>query len=382
MNSEERVKRAFHFKNPDHVPMSCLSLKTDFFPLSIYPLRSWQPTEFPPHVQSGVDSMRKLSYRIFTYRWKKKFRKKAGYERKFWKKPHISIDEWGIQWKSSGSESNDITRGHPHFGPLQNNWDNLKNFKPPDISIEKRYNFLKSTILKLLGKNRYTLAELAPNGFFNLCSQLRGFSNFLIDIVRRPNKVHQLIEKLLPYFTNLIENYKKFYPPLNAVIVADDLGSQKSPFISPEIFKRFFKQSYKKIIDLAHDLELDFIMHSCGQIYEVMTDIIEIGVDVFEFDSPHMVGVDNFKKWAEERKVAFWLSSNIQTTFSLGTPEEVEEEIKTYIKKVGNNDGGLAVYEYMPSSTLRAPKENVRAQRKATLKWGQYNEDGNINWLS
>ncbi|MGM0469116.1 MAG: uroporphyrinogen decarboxylase family protein [Promethearchaeati archaeon] len=381
MKSEERVRRAFHFENPDRVPMSCLSLKTDFFPVSIYPLRSWQPTNYPPHVQGGVDSIQKLSYRIFTYRWKRKFRKKAGHERKFWKKPHISIDEWEIQWKSSGSESNDITRGHPHFGPLQDNWDYLKDFEPPDISIEERYNFLKSGILKLLGKNRYTLGELAPNGFFNLCSQIRGFSNFLIDIVRRPNKVHQLIEKLLPYFTNLIENYKKFYPPLNAVIVADDLGSQKSPFISPEIFKTFFKEPYKKIIDLAHDLGLDFIMHSCGQIYEVMPDIIEIGVDVFEFDSPHMVGVDNFKKWAEERKVAFWLSSNIQTTFSLGTPEEVEEEIKTYIRKVGNNDGGLAVYEYMPSSTLRAPKENVMAQRKVTLKWGQYNEDGKINWL-
>ena len=101
-----------------------------------------------------------------------------------------------------------------------------------------------------------------------------------------------------------------------------------------------------------------------------------------EFDSPHMTGVENFKRFAEERKMAFWLSSNIQTTFVNGTPQDVEEEVKYYIKEIGNNEGGLAIYEYTDFEAIGVPKKNIRKQRKAILKWGNYNENGIIDWLA
>ncbi len=381
MKSEERVKRAFHFNNPDRVPLSCLTLKTDFFPVSIYPPKSWQPIKYPPHVQGGVDSISKLFYRLVIYKWKQKYRKKASYPRKWWEFPHKSIDEWKNIWRSSGTKSNDITKGHPLHGPLQDNWDFLEEFNIPDVSNEKRYRILKMGIWKFLGRNRYTVGELQPNGFFALCSQIRGFSNFLVDLARKPKQVEQLINKILPYFFTLIRKYKEYYPSLNSVIIADDMGTQKSPFMSPAIFRKLLKEPYKKIIDLTHDLEMDFILHSCGDIFQLMPDMIDAGVDVFEFDSPHMVGVENFKQFARQKQVAFWLSSNIQSTYTLGTPKDVEKEIKYYIKEVGNNNGGLAIYEYMSNKALRTPKENIIAQREAVEKWGNYNDDNKIDWI-
>ncbi|TFF90192.1 MAG: hypothetical protein EU548_04245 [Promethearchaeota archaeon] len=381
MNHKERVKKAFHFDCPDKIPISSLNLNSDFFPVAIYPTKSWQPKSHPPHVQGGVNSMSNWFYRTFIYHWKKKYRQNAHYSKKWWKKPHMSIDEWGILWKSSGSESDDITRGHPFSGPLQDSWENLESFETPNIADPKRYRIIKSWFWKFLGRNRYSIGELVPNGFFNLASQLRGFSNFLIDIARNKKEIHRLIKILIPYFKKLIENYQKYYPNLDAVMVADDLGTQKSPFISPSLFRKYFKEPYHEIIKYAHDLELDFIMHSCGQVLELLPELIEIGVDVFEFDSPHMAGVDNFKHYAEEKKVAFWLSSNIQTTYVTGTPKEVEEEIKYYIKEVGNNNGGLAIYEYMGNRALGTLKENIVAQREAVKKWGNYN-NCKIDWIT
>jgi uroporphyrinogen decarboxylase len=162
---------------------------------------------------------------------------------------------------------------------------------------------------------------------------------------------------------------------------ADDMGTQKSPFVSPRIFKKFFKEAYKKVTGLVHDLGMAFLLHSCGQIFELMPDLIDAGVNVFEFDSPLMTGVENFKHFAEEQKVAFWLSSNIQSTWIKGSPKEVEDEIKYYIKEVGNNEGGLAIYEYGGKRAIGVPKENVVAQREAVLKWGNYNQNGKIDWL-
>lgn len=382
MKSRERVKKAFHFDKPDRVPMSQMNLKTDFFPVHQYNPKSWQPQNYPPHVRGGVEKMTKITYRKFVYNWKNTLRKEAGYSKKWWKNPHESIDEWGTIWKSSGTESDDVTKGHPFKGFLQDNWDKINDYQIPDASNLERYRMIKTKIWKVLGKNRYTIGEMGANGLFNQCSQIRGFTNLLIDFARHSQELDQLINKILPFYLIQIEKFKEYYPTLDSIIIADDLGTQKSPFISPRIFQKFFKEHYKEIIDLTHDLGMDFILHSCGQIFELMPDIIDIHVDVFEFDSPHMTGVEKFKKFAEERKVAFWLSSNIQSTYPLGTPEEVEEEIKHYIKEVGNNEGGLAIYEYMSNKVLGTPKGNIISQREATLKWGNYNENGFIDWLA
>ena len=381
MNSKERVKKAFHFERPDRVPLAVVGIKYDFFYCPTVEPRSWQPKRYPPHVGGGVNTISKAYFRKLIYDWNDKNRKEAGFPKKWWKYPHDSIDEWGIIWKSAGTESDDLTKGHPSRGPFQENWDEFDDYQIPDASDPKYYRLIKTRLWKYLGRKKYTLGSFGKNGFFNLCTQLRGFSNLLVDLARNPKQVNQLIKKVLPYYLIAIEKFKEYYPDLDSIMIADDLGAQNSPFLSPRFFKNIFKEPYNQIIKLTHDLGMDFILHSCGQIFELMPDIIEAGVDVFQFDSPLMTGVENFKKFAEERKVAFWLSSNIQSTYILGTPKEVEEEIKGYIRSVGNNEGGLGICEYATNKTIGTPRENIIAQREATLKWGNYNEKGKIDWI-
>ena len=127
---------------------------------------------------------------------------------------------------------------------------------------------------------------------------------------------------------------------------------------------------------------MDFLLHSCGDILALLPEFVDIGIDAMEFDSPHMTGVENFKRFAKERKIAFCLSSSIQSTYLYGTPVEIEEEIKYYIKEIGNNEGGLVLWEYPDNYSIGTPKRNIRAQRKAALKWGKYNENGVIEWLA
>ncbi len=382
MNSKERVKCAFHFNKPDKVPLLCISPKSDFFALLQFEPRSWQPTNYPPHVLGGDTTLANPFIRWIAYSWKKKYRKIAGYPKKWWEVPHKSIDEWGIIWQSSGTKSKDKTLGHPIKGPLEKNWDNLDDLTIPDAKDDARYRFIKTGIWRILGKNRYVLGSIGADGIFHRCCHFRGFNNFLIDLRKNPKQVEKLIKKILPFYLIQIKRYIKTYPFLDSIMIADDLGTQKSPFLSPTMFKKFFSPAYKPLVDLAHASGLDFILHSCGEIYDLIQPLIDIGVDVLEFDSPHMTGVEKFKHYAEEQKIAFWLSSNIQTTWTQGTPKEVEEEIKYYIKEVGNNNGGLSIYEYPQFFALNTPKANVKAQRKATIKWGSYNENGVIEWLA
>ncbi len=381
MISKERVKKAFHFDKPDKIPSAPSNLKADFFPIFPSPPRSWQPKNYPPHIKIGSERMRSFFFKRFVYSWDDKIRVQLGCQKGWWEQSYDSINEWGVIWRSSGSKSEDKTFGHPIHGPFQEYWDSIDEYQIPDASNPEMYKLMRSKFWKFLGRKKYTIGSVGVNGFFNLSTQLRGFNELLIDFGRNLQKVEELIKLILPYYLIQIEKLKEYYPTLDSIMIADDMGTQKSPFFSPRIFKKFFKNPYKEIISLSHDLGMDFILHSCGQIFELMPEIIDTGVDVFEFDSPHMTGVENFKHFAEERKVAFWLSSNIQTTYVNGTPEEVEEEIKHYIKEIGNNEGGLAIYEYGDKAAIRVSKENVLAQRTAVMKWGKYNEKGRIEWL-
>ena len=381
MNSKERVQKAFLFDRPDKVPISCIGLQTDFFPILQLEPPEWQPNKYPPHVQGGDMTIANPLFRWVAYSWDRKLRKEAGYPRKWWNIPHKSIDEWGIIWQSSGIKSEDKTLGHPINGPLKESWDGLDDYEIPDANEESRYRLAKTGIMHVLGKKKYTLGSMGVDGLFHRCSHIRGFENFLMDLARNPKQVGELLDKILPFYIIQAEKYKESYPPLDAIVVADDLGTQKSPFISPKLFNKFVAPRYKKLIDLTHDLGMDFILHSCGEIYDLIQPLIDIGVDVLEFDSPFMTGVENFKHFAEEKKMAFWLSSNIQTTYTQGTPEEVEEEVKYYIKEVGNNEGGLAIYEYPQNFSLGTPRDNIKAQRRAVKTWGNYNDQGKIKWV-
>jgi uroporphyrinogen decarboxylase len=388
MNRRERVKRAFHFNKPDRVPLLELGFESDFYPIEAHIPVSWQPTNYPPHVDGGAQTIKLDTFRRNIYDWKKEIREKLKYPENWWENPHDSIDEFGVIWRSSGTLSEDKTMGHPLRGPFQDNgsgkgWDKLDDFEFPNPSDPQRYRLVKSARWKTIAEDRYLLGSLGNGGLFNKCFQMRGFNNFLIDLARNrnQNKINRLIDSILSFNLIMAQKLKEYCPPLDSIMIADDFGTQKSAFISPRIFNKYFKNPFKQLVNLTHDLGMDFIFHSCGNVLALLPELVDIGVDVMEFDSPHMTGVESFNHFAKERKMAFWLSSNIQSTFVKGTPEEVEEEIRYYIKEVGNNEGGLAIYEYIDYDAIRVPRKNVRAQRKATLKWGNYNKDGIIEWL-
>ena len=383
MISKERVKRAFHFNKPDRVPKLVFNLNTDFYPVFLVESENFQPTNYPPHTFGGPQAYasRRLAY---PYEWSDQCRINLGLPEDWWNYEIngalLTIDEWGLIWKS-GAANRDPTMGHPYKGPFQESWDGLEEYEFPDPYDESRYRGWNKTA-KDNAENRYLMGILSIAFIHNLSSFLRGFDYIMIDFVRNPKKVHKLINIITDIFAKEVELLKQKVPELDAMFFLDDLGTQKSPVISPNLFKKFYYDPYKKIINLTHDLGMDFILHCCGQIKELLPIFYELGIDVLEFDSPNMTGVENFKEYAQQQKIAFWLSCDIQSTYPLGTPLDIENEIKSYIREIGNNQGGLAFYEYIAYETLKVPKKNVRAFRKAMDKWGIYNQQGIIDWLS
>jgi hypothetical protein len=383
MKSKERVKKAFHFNRPDKVPKYLIAPGTDMWPFFAYEPISFQPTDYPPHVWGGPSLYSTKLYHTSIYTWKDEHRNNLGLSKKWWDYEKdgqlLTIDEWGIIWKS-GAVKRDKTMGHPFIGPFHESYDNLDDYHPPDVTEKSRYRFWNSST-KLIARDKYIYGCPTQAFLYDHSSFLRGFSNLMIDFKRNPHQVHKLIKIVSDVFYDQIQILKEVCPELDGIFVLDDLGTQKSPFIHPKLFRKFFFKPYKRIIDLTHDLGMDFLLHCCGNVKELFPLFIELGIDVMEFDQPNVTGVENYKKYAEQQKMAFWLSSDLQTTFIQWTPEDVTAEVKYFVKEIGNNYGGLAFSMYNDNRAVQAPKANIEAFRNAMDKYGKYNKQGKIEWL-
>lgn len=67
---------------------------------------------------------------------------------------------------------------------------------------------------------------------------------------------------------------------LTALRMGDDMGYKKGTFLPPEILRKYVFPWQKKCADAAHRKGLPFILHSCGNLKNIMDDLIGyVGID-------------------------------------------------------------------------------------------------------
>jgi uroporphyrinogen decarboxylase len=243
------------------------------------------------------------------------------------------ISEWGFEWKS-----HDKTMGQPTKALIRD-WKDFKNFIKPDAFNKKRFDHVEK-IRKRFGEDRYYIASLVLTGF-TIMTFLRGFSNTLADLYSEPKKISKLADMVFSFEENIIKQLKEYR--FDAVAFYDDWGTQDNLIISPEMWREFFKPRYEKQFKIAHQHGLDIYFHSCGYIYDIITDFIEIGVDMLNLSQPNIFDIKRLSK-DFSGKVCFVCPVSYQTTSITGTKEDIYNEVQMLVDNLGNKNGGLIGY--------------------------------------
>ena len=142
--------------------------------------------------------------------------------------------------------------------------------------------------------------------------------------------------------------------------VGDDYGSQRGLLMSPSTWRRLFRNRLKAMVDLGHEFGCKVMLHSCGSTREIMPDLIELGLDIYETVQPEAAGMDPEElKAAYGDKLAFHGTVSTQTILPFGTPSEVQTYVRRRIDVVGKG-GGLIL---APAHNIQpdTPLENVLA---------------------
>lgn len=119
-------------------------------------------------------------------------------------------------------------------------------------------------------------------GILERVIELMSMTEGLVSFLTEPDDMHDLIDFLVDWELQAAREVLKHYQP-ELLFHHDDWGSQKSLFLSPETFREFLLPAYKKIYGFWKDNGiLAIVHHSDSYAAELVPDMIEMGVDVFQ----------------------------------------------------------------------------------------------------
>jgi uroporphyrinogen decarboxylase len=211
---------------------------------------------------------------------------------------------------------------------------------------------LKDKIQALNRETEYWLCY-EVGGIFEWSWGLRGFEQFLMDLVTQP----ELACAIMDCYTDLyIAN-----GGIDMVYTYDDMGTQRGLLISEALWREFVLPRHLRLNAAIRCFPVKIMYHSCGAIYPLIGALAdELGIDVLNPLQPQAAGMDaaRIKREFGDR-LSFYGAVDIQRTLPRGTPQEVRAEVQERCQVLGRGGGYIcASAHYIQADT---PLENIVA---------------------
>lgn len=268
--------------------------------------------------------------------------------------------------KSSGREHDEVSGYNTDYmgvGIIRTE-DDLKKMILPNPKDEAYYDKAKRFIDKYGDSDLALYAALRPFGLFNTM-----FSMPLEDFSKALYKKRPMLEKMMNLYVELsvivLEKLQRL-GRIDFIMCWNDMAFKSGPMISPSIFREFFLPLMRPVADA---IKLPWAFHSDGDLHLVMDDLLSLGMNAINpFEKPMMSLKEAKAKWGD--RLCLWGNVDLHYTLTMGTPEEVEEEVKECLRDAA--EGGGYIIASGNSLTDYCKLENVRAMIKAVEKYGKY----------
>ncbi|MFO7636169.1 MAG: uroporphyrinogen decarboxylase family protein, partial [Clostridia bacterium] len=217
------------------------------------------------------------------------------------------------------------------------------------------YSELEKKALYLQEKGRYVLG-VAYGSHFEKANFCRGIENFLADLAGEPDYAERLLNEIIRKNMVMLENAVHF--PLDGILLGSDWGSQQSMLMSPDVWRKMIKPGEVREYEVIKNAKKHVWIHSCGNIAQIIPDLVEMGVDVLNPMQPEVMDIFGIKDSHGER-LSFWGGITTQRILPYGTPAEVAKEAREVIQRMSRKGG----YITAPSQDYQAdvPYENTLA---------------------
>lgn len=195
-----------------------------------------------------------------------------------------------------------------------------------------------------------------------------GEEDYLVALIENPELVDALVTRLADCFLELNRAYfDRCAEYLDIFYFGSDFGTQGGLFISPEMFREFYKPHLTRLAAQAGDYGLKTMYHTCGAVCAIIPDLVECGIDVLDPVQVSAAGMSAAELSARFRgEIAFHGGISTQTVLPSGTPEEVRLEVERTVRELGPDR-----YIVAPDQDLMddVPTENIEALYRAVREF-------------
>lgn len=216
------------------------------------------------------------------------------------------------------------------------------------------------------GKIAFAFTVYGAAFFENMCD-LFGFERVFKYLLRDKGFVDRVVRDMSDYACAVAEHLLE--RGVRLFYMTDDLGQIQRALISPRMYKRFFQPGVKKFCRLVHRHGGKVLMHSCGNVMDLLPAIVETGIDALHPWEPTsgMDIVRGKREWGD--RIALVGNVPIQMLTD-GTPRDVVAYVKRLMREVAPGGG----YLVSSAHSIVAPCQwqNYAAMLWAARKFGRY----------
>ncbi len=204
-------------------------------------------------------------------------------------------------------------------------------------------------------------------GLLEWAMWLTGTDHFCMLIYDDPELVRDLISALNDQQVAVARNAASAENVI-ACALGDDLGFKTQTFLPPAMLREYVFPGLKRIVDEVHKAGKLFILHSCGNLTEVMDDLVDyVGIDAkHSFEDVIMPVSEVQKRWGHKVSLLGGIDIDVLS-------RAPEDELRAYVRRVISqcrDQGGFAVgsgnsiANYIPPKNLWAMNdEAIRCQK-------------------
>ncbi|OGV74588.1 MAG: hypothetical protein A3K19_05770 [Lentisphaerae bacterium RIFOXYB12_FULL_65_16] len=159
------------------------------------------------------------------------------------------------------------------------------------------------------------------------------------------------------------------------VWMGDDLGTQRSLVMSPEMYREWYKPRHRRIAAHIRSIrpEVKVAFHCCGYVTSLIPDLIESGIDILEAVQAECMDLAGLKT-EFGKDITFWGGVGAQSVLARTSPEQVTDGVCRTLEIMAPGGGYIAA----PCHTLteEVPWPSIAAFHDAVRQYGAYPAPG------
>jgi uroporphyrinogen decarboxylase len=280
------------------------------------------------------------------------------------------VDAWGSLWERRP----DALYYEVVESPLYRaTISDLNRFPWPDLAHPSRFVGLREKA-RAIRDAGYAVVALSGVNPWEQTFVSRGMEQALFDLADDPDFILALMRKITDLMkASIIKLLDEAGEYVDVFITGDDLGMQSGPMMAPRMYRRMIKPFHAELLsEIKRRTKAKIFFHSDGNVYSLLGDFIEIGVDLLnpvQVSAREMGDTARLKREFGKR-LAFCGAIDTQWALPYGTPADVRTEVRRRIHDLGPGGGYIlaSVHCIQPD----VPVENVIAMLDEAKKAGRY----------